>query len=84
LVGLRSDCFSILSWQCLHHAPIFMIKNNSDGFIWKLMVIYGTPYDANKEFIDEIHWIMGSWTGPTLLGGISTWSGTRKRRIMVL
>jgi hypothetical protein len=62
-----------------------MIKNNSNGFIWKLVVVYGTPYDKHKEeFIDELHWIMGSWTGPTLWGGISTLSGTKERRVMGL
>jgi hypothetical protein len=69
LVGLRSEFFSILSWQCLQHAAVAMVKNNNEGFIWKLVVIYGTPYNEHGGFINELHLIMGSWAHPTLLGG---------------
>jgi hypothetical protein len=34
------------------------------------VVIYGFPYDeGNVEFIDELHLILSSWQGPTLVGG---------------
>jgi hypothetical protein len=32
-------------------------------------VVYGSPYDETKlEFIDELHFVMGVWVGPTLVG----------------
>jgi hypothetical protein len=47
-----------------------MVQNILDDNIWRLVVLYGTPYDDNKlEFIDEPHLIMGAWQGPTLWGG---------------
>jgi hypothetical protein len=47
-----------------------MIKNIANGFIWRVVAIYGPAYEENKkEFIDELHCIMGCWDGPTLLGG---------------
>jgi hypothetical protein len=34
------------------------------------VVIYGSPYEEFKvEFTNELHLIMGLWTGPTLMGG---------------
>jgi exonuclease III len=71
LVGLIDACFSILSCQDFQFGTAIMIKNNANNFIWRVVVIYGPAYEENKkEFIEELHLIMGSWNGPTLLGGI--------------
>jgi hypothetical protein len=33
-------------------------------------VVYGSPYDEGKiEFIDELHMVLGSWRGLTLIWG---------------
>jgi hypothetical protein len=70
LMGLKSVCFPLISWQEFQYAGVALIKNSSDGFIWRLVVVYGSPYEETKvEFIDELHLIMGLWGGPTLLGG---------------
>jgi hypothetical protein len=39
-------------------------------FSWKLVIVYGSPYDEGKtNFIDELHGIAASWQGPLLIGG---------------
>jgi hypothetical protein len=35
------------------------------------VVVYGSPYDEGKsEFIDELHRVLSTWQGPTILGVI--------------
>jgi hypothetical protein len=35
-----------------------VVQNKIDGFVWKLVVVYGAPYDDKKaDFIDELHLI---------------------------
>jgi hypothetical protein len=32
--------------------------------VWRLIVVYGSPYEESKmEFIDELDSIMGTWQG---------------------
>jgi endonuclease/exonuclease/phosphatase family metal-dependent hydrolase len=32
--------------------------------------VYGSPYEEGKQaFIDELHLVLASWQGPTLIGG---------------
>jgi hypothetical protein len=70
LVGLKSTCFSLISWQEFQYARVALIKKITNSFIWRLAVVYGSPYEESKvEFIYELHLIMGLWGGPTLLGG---------------
>jgi hypothetical protein len=41
-----------------------------DKLVWKLIVVYGSPYDEPKsEFINELHLVMGEGNDPILLGG---------------
>jgi len=47
-----------------------MIKNSLDKFVWRLVVVYGSPYEEGKlEFLQELENILGNWDGPTVLGG---------------
>lgn len=40
------------------------------GFFWKLVVVYGSPYEEGKQrFLDELEVVMSSWVGPVLVGG---------------
>jgi hypothetical protein len=41
LVGLKTTCFSIISCQNFQFGMAIMIKNNGDGFIWRVVAIYG-------------------------------------------
>jgi hypothetical protein len=35
-----------------------------------VIVVYGSPYEEGKlEFLAELHEVMASWSGPTLIGG---------------
>lgn len=47
-----------------------MIQEKKTGFNWKLIVVYGSPYEEGKQsFLDELHAAMSGWQGPTLTGG---------------
>jgi hypothetical protein len=70
LVGVKQDSLEVLGWQGFKYCAIMIIRNNTDKFTWSLIVVYGSPYDETKlEFIDELHFVMGLWDGPTLIGG---------------
>jgi hypothetical protein len=70
LAGLKTAYLPIIGCQNFQIGVAVMIKNCVDNFVWRLVVIYGPAYEENKkEFIDELHCIMGVWDGPTMLGG---------------
>jgi hypothetical protein len=47
-----------------------VLKNHSDEFTQRLVVVYGSPYEEYKpEFVKELHMVMGEWQGPTMIGG---------------
>jgi hypothetical protein len=124
LVGFKNSCFNIISSQPYKYGLSIIVNNIADKVTWRLVVVYGTPYEEAKmefsggprnrarpgpkqamsmaihcstllfmmihcsssalwamapvapglgpplmEFIDELHLIMNSWDGPTLLGG---------------
>lgn len=70
LVGLNSDIFNVTVGELLKFSISLMLQEKKTGFSWKLVVVYGSPYEEGKqEFIDELHTIMQSWRGPMMLGG---------------
>jgi endonuclease/exonuclease/phosphatase (EEP) superfamily protein YafD len=47
-----------------------MLIDTKTGYTWKLIVVYGSPYEEGKQaFLDEIHQCMANWNGPILIGG---------------
>jgi len=69
LVGANSDIFTVTVGDILDFSVSVMLTNKSSGFAFKLVVIYGSPYEDGKlVFLDELHKIMGSWQGPIILG----------------
>lgn len=47
-----------------------MIQDKKKGFNWKLVVVYGSPYEeCNEDFLKELHSVMQAWKGPILVGG---------------
>jgi hypothetical protein len=47
-----------------------VLKNQTDKFVWRLVVVYGSPYEETKiDFVNEMHLVMGQWQGPTLMLG---------------
>jgi hypothetical protein len=60
LIGLKSACFSIVSWKECKYCVVVIVKNITYNFIWRLVVVYGTPYAEFKiEFINELFWVSG-------------------------
>jgi hypothetical protein len=70
LVGANSDFFLVTVGQILNYSVSVMLLDKKTGFSWKLVVVYGSPYEDGKQaFIEELHDVMASWEGPTLIGG---------------
>jgi hypothetical protein len=70
LVGANSEIFNITVGENLEFSSSIFLQDKKQGFSWKLVVIYGSPYEDRKQkFLDELHHIMHSWQGPILLGG---------------
>jgi hypothetical protein len=47
-----------------------ILRDDRSNFSWRLCVVYGSPYEEGKmDFIDELHVVLSSWQGPTLVGG---------------
>jgi hypothetical protein len=70
LIGVNTEVFSVTESDILKYSASVFMQDIRTSFKWKLVVIYGSPYEEGKqEFIDELHQIMHSWQGPFLLGG---------------
>lgn len=62
LVGLNSDLFSITVGDMLKFTISVMVQSKKTNLTWKLVVIYGSPYEEGKqEFLDELDQVMASW-----------------------
>lgn len=60
LVGANSDLFSFTVKDTLDYSVSVMLTNKVTGFTFKLLVIYGSPYEEGKQlFLDELHKVMG-------------------------
>jgi hypothetical protein len=47
-----------------------MLLDKKSVFSWKLVVVYGSPYEEGKQpFLDELHNIMSIWQGSTVVAG---------------
>jgi len=48
-----------------------MIIDIKSGFCWRLIVVYGSPYENCKtNFLEELHVVMhNEWQGPTIIAG---------------
>jgi len=70
LVGVNTNKFEVLSWQIGSYSLAAMIKNDSDKFVWRLVVVYGSPYEEGKlEFLQELEGLLDNWEGPTIFCG---------------
>jgi hypothetical protein len=87
LVGFKNYLFDIVSWQHFQLCDVTIVRNQIDNLSWRLIVVYGSPYEDEKlEFINELHMVMPTWVGPTLLGGGGglTWLGIKREKVMVI
>jgi hypothetical protein len=70
LIGVNTEVLYVTKSDILKYSASVILQDVKSRFSWKLVVIYGSPYEEGKqEFIDELHQIMHSWQGPILLGG---------------
>ena len=67
---LTSSSLQTSASLCIDFCISTMVTNKRTGFVWKLSVVYGSPYQEGKRaFIDELHSILGAWSGPIIVGG---------------
>jgi hypothetical protein len=70
LVGISVDMFEVIRWDILDFTVSVILKDKKSGLIWRFISVYGSAYDEHKlAFINELHNIYASWSGPTLVGG---------------
>lgn len=70
-MGANSDLFNMQVSDIHLFSVSVILSDKKTGFSWKLVVIYGPTYEELKQsFIDELHEVIGSWSGPILIGGI--------------
>jgi hypothetical protein len=49
---------------------VAVVKNSLDKWVWRLVTIYGSPYEeSNLDFLAELDGALANWQGPTLVGG---------------
>lgn len=69
-MGCNCDKFIVNAVERLEFSVSLMIGDKTTGLCWKLIVVYGSPYDNGKvDFINELHSIMNKWQGPIFIGG---------------
>jgi hypothetical protein len=70
LIGVRDEVLLMSNVKLQKKSVSCMILDKNKNLSWKLVVVYGSPYDEGKtEFIDELHSVLGSWQGPIVIGG---------------
>jgi hypothetical protein len=48
LVGFKALTFEVVSWQNFKFCATAIVKILIDKFTWRLIVVYGSPYDEQK------------------------------------
>jgi hypothetical protein len=65
LVGFKSSLFEIISWQGFECCAVAIVKNRMDKVVWRLITVYGSPYEGSKLiFLEELEEILANWQGP--------------------
>ena len=68
-MGVRDSRLEVIGWQANKFNVSMVVRNTSDNFVWKLVVVYGSAYEEGKqEFIDELGTIFDNWDGPVMVG----------------
>jgi hypothetical protein len=45
------------------------VKNVADKWIWRLVIVYDSPYEESKlDLLTELDGVLANWLGPTLIG----------------
>jgi hypothetical protein len=70
LLGIKEKGLVISNVSILKISFSCMILDKKRNFSWKLVVMYGSPFDDGKaQFIDELHSVLAVWQGPMVIGG---------------
>jgi exonuclease III len=70
LLGVREESFSVSNVYVFKFSISCMLLDKKSNFNWRLVIVYGSPYDEGKpKFIDELHLVLSMWQGTTVLGG---------------
>lgn len=85
LVGVNKRKFEPIAWKVGSFCIAGMLRNSLDNLVWRLIVVYGSPYEEGKaEFLIELDDILANWDGPTVIGGILILPLLPKKKVMVL
>jgi hypothetical protein len=69
LVGFKMDVFEIIGWQTFELCAVAVVKNVVDKWIWRLVIVYDSPYEESKlDILTELDGVLANWLGPTLIG----------------
>jgi hypothetical protein len=69
LVGIKAQSMEIISWCNFTYSRMMMIRNYSDNLVWRLIVVYGPPYDEHKlDFVAELDLVMSKCLVPLWWG----------------
>lgn len=80
LVGFKISTMELVVLQTFDFCAVAMVRNQPDGLTWRLIVVYGSPYEEHKPaFLDELELVMPNWQGPTLVGVILTYLELREK-----
>jgi exonuclease III len=70
LVGFNNRKLDVLACMKGEFCVSVMVKKCSNHFVWRLIVVYGSPYEEGKlGFIQELETFLDNWEGPTVIGG---------------
>lgn len=70
LVGFNERKFEALAQKVGSFSVAAIVRNCYDKFTWRLITVYGSPYDEGKQdFIFELDSLLVNWDGPTVIGG---------------
>jgi hypothetical protein len=59
LLGVKDDFGAVSNISLIDFSLSCVVQNKKDRFIWKLVVVYCSPYEYKKvAFIDELHIIL--------------------------
>lgn len=70
MVGANSNIFTMKVGDILDFSMSVILVDKKTCFNWKLVVVYGSPYEEGKhDFLLELHQVMSKWQGPIMVGG---------------
>lgn len=86
-MGFHERKFEVVAWKLGVYSVAAVVRNCQDNFTWRLITVYGSPYDEGKQdFLNELDELLVNWDGPTVVGGGGgglTWCVIPRKKVMV-